>query len=1574
MGLTMTTFSWGSVEAMPTEGQVRSGDAEIKTSGQTMEIDQKTPRVALDWSTFDIAKGETVRFNQRPTDIALNRILGNKASEIYGNLQAGGTVFLLNPQGILFGQGAQVDVGNLIASTAQVNDSFMTGFSAGGDVSLNLGEASKGKVINAGEIKAQGGLVALHATNVENTGSIKNDGGKVSLAAVKNLELAIDTAGKINFETNGEIANAHTLNAGTIQADGGYVVMTAKSAGDMLSEVVNNTGIIEAKTASINDKGEILLDGGDHGTVNVGGTLDASGLSEGQSGGTVRIVGENTSVKAGTKLTASGDKDGGLVETSGDVLDVSTKADIEASGRTGKAGEWLLDPVDVIITNNPSPNYELVNDNTKAGEFTSISSDAKEKHSYISADYISWRLSNGTNVRVQAIDDRTTVTIPYDLHASTIAVNSPITKSKENMTIKGPAYTNNKDNDAILTLEAERNVSVNAPITATDGKLTVNLHADTDGEDSKGMVVVNADINTNGGDFTAGTGKKISDGTVGTYFGHSDNDKDKGDDAPRNIITNGGDVNLYGDVALGLNKGTLHIDTSRKASETGGAVNITGNVDSMNTYKVFVNNTGSVVNVKDDDNMMKIAKYYYNEHLKDIAFLDFTTLVKKVTIDKDEHYIKLYKELEERCFSHKTNLPTDEKGREKILKQYFNDYVKLGTKETGTDFDSLSPEEYNLLAEHILVTSDYNNNSRESILNRWENAKESAKEGTAGGSAIGDKYLATITTALEEWVVSSKLAGKKYQLFLGGRTDYKVMDENGNPRLDEKGKRIINKQIGTDMYGIKVRQYTEGRVFRWETGPEAGTVFYTTTGPGNGYVSENMYQGWSHDVTNPDVNKKCNDPDNNSDYEQPYVAVSWRCDTGWSDVDNQKSNVRGFVQETNTEHSGFNVQSGNKNVTIGGNVGKSVALKDMTIGTTGNVKIGGSINHASSDGGTFTGQVHTDGAVSINGNAGVDIGDRITSTAGGVEITSKGNITTKGITANGNVKLVTEGKEHRINLGANIITDSTAKDAVIIDAHDGNFINNSTEKKGIVTGEGGNWKIYSYSPSTDQFDKDDKRNLNSDTYALWGRNSDTYAYTAVQTDNPNAIGRYIFQDKPVVTFTTDNRTKIYGEEADNTTTWTASAKVAEKDVLTYQGTAFDEKTVLDAAKVTDGADSQGFASTANVGVYDIAMSVDSANAFSTASKAVTHGYELKPAAYQGKITVTPRDLTINNLVGTYGSAEFMPDNKASAITGLVNGDTITKVTYTLSDSYKGKTSGKITAPVGTYTGAVVVDSLDFADAADKNNYNLQHNNATLTIKPKDILLQLAGHGTSLNAGNITVIGTDYGTQLVNGDTLSTVPKLVYDIGKQLTDRTYSIDLLADGQRVANGADGTQVGNYRFQYTGVYTLEPTSEIAERPQFAPLSLTPITGEAGYQEVQGEKSSSVEQVLGLTTAKLPFVKEVKGVLSSYGTYKLAVDPDKVILELVDTSVPVPANGIHDQYREYSKKLITGRGSADFKLSYDDSVFALHPIGQEAEKMLEAGDAAHNVDVVSQALYTAFHDMGLTLDDLDAVYVCFA
>ena len=139
----------------------------------------------------------------------------------------------------------------------------------------------------------------------------------------------------------------------------------------------------------------------------------------------------------------------------------------------------------------------------------------------------------------------------------------------------------------------------------------------------------------------------------------------------------------------------------------------------------------------------------------------------------------------------------------------------------------------------VLSYDDWKKNpvNRESILNRWELSKEAAKEGTGGGANVGDKYLATITTALEEWIVGSRLENDSdKQFFVGGHT-------------------------------VKVDS-PQDRVFRWETGPEGETgetSFYTTTDAGKGYVSLDMYQDWMK-----------NDPDNKSSSVadgQPCLAL-----------------------------------------------------------------------------------------------------------------------------------------------------------------------------------------------------------------------------------------------------------------------------------------------------------------------------------------------------------------------------------------------------------------------------------------------------------------------------------------------------------------------------------------------------------------------------------------------------------------------------------------------------------------------------------------------------------------------------
>ena len=104
-----------------------------QTVANTTTVNQSTQNLAINWSSFDIASTETVNFIQpNASSIALNRVLGQNPTSILGSLNANGQVFVLNPNGVLFGTTAQVNVGGLVASTLSLSD---TDFMAGNNVS-----------------------------------------------------------------------------------------------------------------------------------------------------------------------------------------------------------------------------------------------------------------------------------------------------------------------------------------------------------------------------------------------------------------------------------------------------------------------------------------------------------------------------------------------------------------------------------------------------------------------------------------------------------------------------------------------------------------------------------------------------------------------------------------------------------------------------------------------------------------------------------------------------------------------------------------------------------------------------------------------------------------------------------------------------------------------------------------------------------------------------------------------------------------------------------------------------------------------------------------------------------------------------------------------------------------------------------------------------------------------------------------------------------------------------------------------------------------------------------------------
>lgn len=620
-----------AVQAMPSGADIRSGQGSISQDGKNMTVQQNSQRMAIDWTKFDIAKDETVRYAQPDRNaISLNRVTGGQQSVIAGNLNANGNVVLVNPNGVVFTKNSSVDVGGLVASTARLNDEAMKNFGNGKDsLGLSLDKDSTASVINEGQIKAQGGLVALHAANVENKGTITNEGGTIALTAAKNLTLSAADDDKLNFTVDGELAKSQALNSGSLKADGGYVVMTAKSAGDVLSTVVNNTGTIEAKTLRKNEKGQILLDGGDNGQVEVSGTLDASGTEEGQSAGNIKVIGEKTIVHDGTNLLARGNVDGGKIETSGDVLNLGDNLNIDAKGESGKHGEWLLDPLDVIIAATDPKNATNYNGATPKdasdSDFATSTDSAGKKTSTGSITY-----NDPTATSSNASDVNTAVTwihkdtVEMMLNAGTnVTIQAAANNGSANIIVKD-GITKDDGDDATFTLEAMRNITINGDITSNKNKLNIVLNADTN-NDAIGAVIINANLKTNGGYFTSATGGeqiknadgKIEDNsvkftgtatagysegtltgkadpnghTVGTYFGHVDpSGTADGEKDDRSIQTNGGKITLNGEVAIGLNGGTLTLD-SRRADGTKGDITVTGIINSGNSYGTYVYGT-----------------------------------------------------------------------------------------------------------------------------------------------------------------------------------------------------------------------------------------------------------------------------------------------------------------------------------------------------------------------------------------------------------------------------------------------------------------------------------------------------------------------------------------------------------------------------------------------------------------------------------------------------------------------------------------------------------------------------------------------------------------------------------------------------------------------------------------------------------------------------------------------------------------------------------------------------------------------------------------------------------------------
>ncbi|SAK85864.1 filamentous hemagglutinin-like protein [Caballeronia glebae] len=271
-GLTCASFA-NAAPPLPSGGQFVAGSGTIGGGAQALTINQTSTRGVIDWNSFSIGGGRQVTFNNG-NGATLNRVTGGDASVILGQLSATGSVYLVNPQGVLVGPGGVVATGGrFIASALDVgNDAFMQGGP------LTLAGGGNGMVINLGTIGSSGGDVFLVSrTAAVNGGSIGAPQGTVEIATGNQVLLQDSSGGQQVFVQAGSGGTA--MNGGTIQA----AQANLQAADGNVYALAGNGSAIRATGTATRD-GHVWLVA-DQGAVHANGALAAANADG--SGGTV---------------------------------------------------------------------------------------------------------------------------------------------------------------------------------------------------------------------------------------------------------------------------------------------------------------------------------------------------------------------------------------------------------------------------------------------------------------------------------------------------------------------------------------------------------------------------------------------------------------------------------------------------------------------------------------------------------------------------------------------------------------------------------------------------------------------------------------------------------------------------------------------------------------------------------------------------------------------------------------------------------------------------------------------------------------------------------------------------------------------------------------------------------------------------------------------------------------------------------------------------------------------------------------------------------------------------------------
>ena len=320
---------------LPGGGTVIQGAASITPlDANTLTITQTTPRAQINWNNFSISGDGVVNFVQSAgsKSISLNVVTGATASVIDGALGANGQVFLINQNGILFGGGATVNVGGLVASSLPLASGNAD------SIVWNVGSAGSGStalVSNQGTLSANGGSVSLIGAGVSNTGTITAKA--VNLVAGGLNEITYDEAnGLFNARVLGSASaatglGAQLVNAGTLNATNVFL----DAWGPAQATVINNAGVIQAQAID-GASGSLVVHATNGAVLSSGNITTVDMAVESHSGGSLTVAGivdasGTTSVNTdgNISLDNGGNTFGGALTLDGQAIQLQGKTGLD---------------------------------------------------------------------------------------------------------------------------------------------------------------------------------------------------------------------------------------------------------------------------------------------------------------------------------------------------------------------------------------------------------------------------------------------------------------------------------------------------------------------------------------------------------------------------------------------------------------------------------------------------------------------------------------------------------------------------------------------------------------------------------------------------------------------------------------------------------------------------------------------------------------------------------------------------------------------------------------------------------------------------------------------------------------------------------------------------------------------------------------------------------------------------------------------------------------------------------------------------------------------------------------------